>query len=97
MLQRFAAAAATEKRSSSGGCTTHHRLLPRSAAVAGAAAQRSSCRRVVAQHATIFSMLPQFAAQRLGDLKQFMGRTGPGEPEGPGEMGGLGGKVRVSY
>ena len=43
-------------------------------------------------HATIFSMLPLFAAQRVGDLK-YMGRAGPGEgqggigPGGPGREG----------
>jgi hypothetical protein len=38
-------------------------------------------------HATIFSMLPLFAAQRVGDLK-YMGRAGPGE--GQGGIGGPG-------
>ncbi len=38
-------------------------------------------------HATIFSMLPLFAAQRVGDLK-YMGRAGPGE--GSGGIGGSG-------
>ena len=38
-------------------------------------------------HAKKFSMLPLFAAQRVGDLK-YMGRAGPGE--GPGGIGGPG-------
>ncbi len=41
---------------------------------------------IVVQHAPIFSMLPRFAAQRLEDLKKFMGRAGSGEC-----MGGMGG------
>jgi hypothetical protein len=39
-------------------------------------------------HATIFSMLPLFAAQQVGDLK-YMGRAGPGEG-----LGGIGGPGR---
>ena len=92
MLHCFAEAVATAQRSSGGGCTPHHWRLLRSAAVAGTAAQRSSGgRRVVAQHATSFSMLPQFAAQRFGDLKKCVGRAGPGEGQegmgGPGREG----------
>jgi hypothetical protein len=39
-------------------------------------------------HATIFSMLPLFAAQRLRDIKKKKGMAGPGE--GQGGMGGPG-------
>ena len=38
-------------------------------------------------HAKKISMLPLFAAQRVGDSK-YMGRAGPGE--GPGGIGGPG-------
>jgi hypothetical protein len=59
MLHRFAAAAATVQHSSGGGCAQHLLLLPYSAAVAGAVSPHSSGgRHVVAQHSTIFSMLP---------------------------------------
>ena len=77
------AAAAEAVHRITGGCSTVQQCR------AGAAAQRrSGGRHIVAQHAAIFSMLPQFAAQRLGDLKKYMGRAGPGE--GQGEMGGAG-------
>ncbi len=84
MLHRFAATAATAQHSSGGGCALYLWLLPRSAAVTGAAAQsRSGDLPVMAQHYKIFSMLRQFAAQRLGDLKKCIW-------EGPRGMRGAG-------